>query len=86
MVAFLPSSHQAGTSISGTLAPSGIGNERKVRSVFRKLRRTTENIPAFTVPRDELITKVLGGIRLRSAFMISSKNSFRSSWVLPRPT
>ena len=73
-------------SISGSLAPVMSGKLRNERSVFLKLRRITENIPALTVPLDELTTKVLGGTRLPSARIMSLKNSFRSSCELPIPT
>ena len=86
MVDFFARSHQGGVSISGRLAPVMSGNLRKERSVFRRLRRITENIPAFTVPREELTVNVLGGTRFPSARIISLKKSFRSSCEFPIPT
>ena len=73
-------------SISGRLTASGSGNDRTLRSGFRRLSNAAATWPALFVPRDELNTNVENGGRLPSAMVSSKSTAFKSSWVFPSPT
>ena len=61
----------------GGWRPAAAGSVRIERSGLRRLSRTTEIIPALTVPRDVLRVKRLGGSRRPSARVRSSRRSLQ---------